>query len=235
MVRRRIPVYSDDPRLGRAYIGDPPPVYSADITALHVTSPLMRLDTTGGALRFDPRNAEFSLFFVLGKTAGANEVILDVTTGGTSGWTTPGGLNQDYTLPGSDLGVPATWMLHVDHRHLTISIVPVDGGTLEGLYESPITETADTRTMSSADYNAMVVCTHASGCEVTIPAGLQPGATVEYVQGDADSAVSLVAGGGMVLRYPATFSPETNEQWSSLVVTIIDSTHALVRGDLAAA
>lgn len=231
----RIPVFDSDPRLGRAYIGDPPPAYATDITALHVTSPYMRVDATAAAIRFNPRNAEYSLFFILGKIAGDNEVIIDVTTGGTSGWTTPGGLNTDYTLPGSDGDLALSWLLHVDHRHLTVSVVPGDASVLVAVAPRVEVEDAATHTFADADNDRTFRCTHASGCVVTVPAGLTPGKSARFIAEDTDNPVSVV-GSGLTLRYDtATFSAATAAQYSSLVITILDSDEALVEGDLAPA
>ena len=66
---------------------------------------------------------------------------------------------------------------------------------------------------------------------MTVPTGLAPGTSARFVQEDADSPVH-VSGDGVTLRFPATFSSETAEQYSSLVITILDTDEALVEGDL---
>lgn len=88
-------------------------------------------------------------------------------------------------------------------------------------------------TLADADNGKVVRCTAATTVTVTINTGLTPGTTVEYVQEGAGQ-VQVAAGAGMTLRHGATWNPYTAEQWSSLVVTVLDTDEALVRGDLAA-
>ncbi|MEQ9073333.1 MAG: hypothetical protein RLP09_05710 [Sandaracinaceae bacterium] len=88
-------------------------------------------------------------------------------------------------------------------------------------------------TLADADNGKVVRCTNAGTVTVTVNTGLTPGTTVEYVQEGAGQ-VQVAAGAGMTLRHGATWNPYTAEQWSSLVVTILDTDEALVRGDLAA-
>lgn len=97
-----------------------------------------------------------------------------------------------------------------------------------------VTESSDTHTFADADAGKTFRCTHASGCVVTVPSGLTPGTSARFIAEDADSAVSVV-GSSLTLRHGATFDPETAEQYSSLVITILDSDEALVEGDLAPA
>lgn len=90
-----------------------------------------------------------------------------------------------------------------------------------------------TDTLADADNGKVVRCTAGTPVTVTVNTGLTPGTTVEYVQEGAGQ-VQVAAGAGMTLRHGATWTPYTAEQWSSLVVTILDTDEALVRGDLAA-
>lgn len=102
---------------------------------------------------------------------------------------------------------------------------------------APLVETlADhvtSRILSDADDGKVVRCTAATTVTITVPAGLTPGVTVEFVQDGAGQV--QVAGSGVTLRHGAIFQPFTAEQRSSVVVTVLDSDEALVRGDLAAA
>jgi hypothetical protein len=95
-------------------------------------------------------------------------------------------------------------------------------------------EPGEATVLADADHDAIIVATAAGGLVVTVPAGLTAGTTVEFVQGST-VAVSVVAGMGMTLLYPAAFDPITNEESSTLVITILSDTTAIVRGDLAAA
>ena len=88
-------------------------------------------------------------------------------------------------------------------------------------------------TLADADNGKVVRCTAGTTVTVTVNTGLTPGTTVEYVQEGAGQ-VQVAAGAGMTLRHGATWTPYTAEQYSSLVVTILDTDEALVRGDLAA-
>ncbi|MEC7520182.1 MAG: hypothetical protein VYE22_09975 [Myxococcota bacterium] len=90
-----------------------------------------------------------------------------------------------------------------------------------------------TDTLADADNGKVVRCTNAGTVTVTVPTGLTPGTTVEYVQEGAGQ-VQVAAGAGMTLRHGATWNPYTAEQYSSVVVTILDTDEALVRGDLEA-
>lgn len=86
--------------------------------------------------------------------------------------------------------------------------------------------------MSDEDHGKLIRCTSGSTVTITVPSGLTPGVTVQYLQEGAGQ-VQISAGGGMTLRHPATYNPYTNEQWSMLAVIILDSNEALVLGDLA--
>jgi hypothetical protein len=89
-------------------------------------------------------------------------------------------------------------------------------------------------TLADSDDGKVVRVTWAGPFTVTVPSGLTAGTTVEYVQEHASGQIT-VTGSGVTLRHPATYDPATAEQWSSLVVTILDTDEALVRGDLAEA
>lgn len=92
---------------------------------------------------------------------------------------------------------------------------------------------ATTDTLADADNGKLIRCTAGSTVTVTVNTGLTPGTSVQYLQEGAGQ-IQIAAGGGMTLRYPATFNPYSAEQWSSLVVTILDTNEALVHGDLEA-
>lgn len=103
------------------------------------------------------------------------------------------------------------------------------GGT--DALESVELDTGTARNVANADHRKVVQFNSGSTITVTAPSGLTPGTTVEYVQ-LGTGQVQVAAGGGMTLVYPGTFLPRTSEQYSSLVVTILTSSTALVRGDL---
>lgn len=96
-----------------------------------------------------------------------------------------------------------------------------------------VVEANSTHTFTDADDGKTFRCTHATGCVVSIASsGLTPGKSARFVQWDADSPVN-VGGGAATIRHPATFGQETAEQYSSLVVTILDNGEVLLEGDLA--
>lgn len=101
---------------------------------------------------------------------------------------------------------------------------------------APVVDSGTSITLSDADHKKTIRCTAATTVSVSVPSGLQPGTTVELVQ-EGDGQVQLAGTGSpaLTLRYPATFDPHTNEKYSTLVVTILDSDEAIVRGDMAAA
>ncbi len=90
--------------------------------------------------------------------------------------------------------------------------------------------TATSYTLSSNDSGKLLRFTAGVAVAVTVPAGLQPGTTVELYQEGVGQL--QLTGSGLTLRYPPTFLPQTADRYSSLVITILDKTTALVRGDL---
>lgn len=116
--------------------------------------------------------------------------------------------------------------------------VPLSGALLDSDGRdvgAPTIETLSgtSETLADDDHGKVKRCTNASTILITVPSGLTPGTTVEYLQEGAGQV--QIAGSGVTLRHGATFDPYTNEQWSSVVVTVLDTDEALVRGDLAAA
>jgi hypothetical protein len=99
-----------------------------------------------------------------------------------------------------------------------------------------VTSSASTSiTVADTDHGKLIRCTAATTITVSVPSGLTSGTTVELVQ-EGDGQIQLQGSGApLTLRYPATFDPYTNEKYSTLVVTILDTDEAIVRGDMAAA
>jgi hypothetical protein len=90
------------------------------------------------------------------------------------------------------------------------------------------------RAVADSDDGKVVYCTSGTAVAINVPTGLTPGTTAEYVQKGAGQ-VQIVAGPGMTLFFGSAFSPNSAEQGSSIVVTILATNEALVRGDLATA
>jgi hypothetical protein len=86
------------------------------------------------------------------------------------------------------------------------------------------------RSMANSDNGAIIRCTAGTTVTITVPAGLTPGVTAEWLQEGAGQI--QVVGAEVTLRVNTTFNAYTAAQWSSVVVTTLDTDEALVRGDL---
>jgi hypothetical protein len=107
-------------------IPDPPAAHNADTTAAaSVNEPIMQWAPTA-TRKFDPRDAPNSMGITFIKTnAAAFGLVIDVTTGGNQGWTTPGGLNTDYTLFNSAAAAAGSWLVRIDRPNKTVIATPV--------------------------------------------------------------------------------------------------------------
>jgi len=109
-------------------IPNPGPAHNADTTALALAllkEPVQQWAPTA-TRKIDPRNAPFSMAFTVIKTnTAAFGIAIDVTTGGNQGWTTPGGLNTDYTLFGSANAAAGSWLVRIDLPNKTVIATPV--------------------------------------------------------------------------------------------------------------
>lgn len=90
---------------------------------------------------------------------------------------------------------------------------------------------ANTSITATEAMHGTVRCTAGTTVTVTLPASLDVGTSIEFIQ-MGTGQVRCAAGGGATLRVAATFNPYTNEQYSSLVASVIDANTWLVRGDL---
>jgi len=110
------------------YIPDPPAAHNADYTALQISNalePIVQFAPTA-TRKIDVRTAPNSMAFTVMKTStGAFGITLDVTSGGNQGWTTPGGLNTDYTLINSDLAQAGSWLVRIDKPNKIVIVTPV--------------------------------------------------------------------------------------------------------------
>lgn len=134
-----------------------------------------------------------------------------------------GGASQPVGRANSS-GASTTSAAAFDHVHKGAPLTEV--GTIAGT----------THTLETADDGKVYRCTNAAGCTILVPEALvAAGVTAEFVQQHATGQVVIDQQDGMQLRYPASFLAQTAEQWSSVVVTILDDTNVLIRGDLEAA
>jgi hypothetical protein len=114
------------------------------------------------------------------------------------------------------------------------------GTVRETTPRAPITESTTGRTLIASDHGALILCTHASGCVITVPSGVLPeGFTCAVVQRGAGVVEIADDGGALNLAIAATFDDGgvayTAEQQSMAVIALLSTTVALVTGDLAAA
>lgn len=72
-----------------------------------------------------------------------------------------------------------------------------------------------------------------SGITINVPNGLNNGLTFEVIDHSGQQITITMSSGSV--RVPSTFLAKTNEQYSSLTVSVQDSDECMVRGDLAAA
>jgi hypothetical protein len=115
----------------------------------------------------------------------------------------------------------------VDVSAGTTKKIRADNLTLVGI----LTSAATAITALLSHFGRLIRCTSASTVTYTVPTGLPVGLTVELFQEGAGQ-VRVVAGSGMTMRVPAAFNAYTAQQYSTLVVTLIDATTFVVRGDL---
>jgi hypothetical protein len=98
---------------------------------------------------------------------------------------------------------------------------------------TPITESGTTRTLSDADHGRVILCTHASGCAVTVPHTLTAGFTCTLVQrGGASAFVTAAGSGGLTVTPPAAFAASTAQDASPMTLYVESATVGLCWGDL---
>lgn len=115
----------DDARFSGLYIPDPAVAINADFSAADLVDPITETAPTA-TRKFDPRDATTSMAFTILKTnTAAFGWVIDVTTGGNQGWTTPDGLNTDYTLFGSADAAAGSWLIRIDLPNKIVLCTPV--------------------------------------------------------------------------------------------------------------
>jgi hypothetical protein len=162
-------------------------------------------------------------------------------TGGAGAGT---GLGGDVVIDSGTGGTPGV----VEIGTTTAVVIASGNGTTEwthdGVLKGRVEITTDANTAigtTDANNGQVVRCTAATTVTVTVPDGLTPGVSVEYVQEGAGQ-VQVVSNGVVLLHVPSTYDQDpgdgaayTAEQWSSIVITVLASGDVLVRGDLAVA
>jgi len=109
-------------------IANPPAAHDADYSALAIfnaNEPIVQFTPTA-TRKIDARVAPSSMAFTVMKTnTAAFGITIDVTSGGSAGWTTPGGLNSDYTLFGSANAAAGSWLVRIDVPNKIVLVTPV--------------------------------------------------------------------------------------------------------------
>lgn len=85
--------------------------------------------------------------------------------------------------------------------------------------------------MTTADANRIIRCTSGAAVSVNVQAAQAAGTTAEFMQ-EGTGKITILGAGGLVIRKPAFYNPSTAQQFSSVVVSILDTDDALIRGDL---
>jgi len=115
---------TSDSVMSGLYIPDPNPAINANFSASTLVDPITEVAPTA-TRSFDPRDAATSMAFTIWKSnTAAFGITVDVTTGGNTGWTTDGGLNTNFTLPGSASASTGQWLIRIDLPNQRISVIP---------------------------------------------------------------------------------------------------------------
>lgn len=95
---------------------------------------------------------------------------------------------------------------------------------------TPITETGTTRTLSDSDHGREILCTHASGCAVTVPDTVTPG--LKVLLRALGGQVTVAGSGTMTIVTPDDQSAASFGEGSPVFVSVESSTVCRVSGDL---
>ena len=110
-----------------SFIRHPPADHVADTTAKALRQePVSVWVPSVADLRFDPRDAPYSMALTFIKNSvDPFGIVIDVTTGGPTGWTTAAGLNTDYPLFNSAAAAAGSWLIRIDVPNKTVITTPV--------------------------------------------------------------------------------------------------------------
>jgi len=107
-------------------IADPPANRNADTTAAALANEPISVWVPSATRKIDVRDAANSMgLTIIKNNALAFGIVIDVTTGGNQGWTTPAGLNTDYTLFNSAAASQGSWLVRIDRPNKTVIVTPV--------------------------------------------------------------------------------------------------------------
>lgn len=181
-------------------------------------------------------------------TAPTGGTLLLVTHAGTSGASTLGNLVKGSTaITSNNSGeintvaaktAPVTGdLLLVEDSAAANAKKKVTIGNLIGVVGPPprtvVTTSSTTLSHTNARDGVLYVCNTSAAVTLTVPTAQTGGVTAEYLQATTNGQITVTGATGVSIRFDsATFNAQTAAQWSSLVVTIIDTNEALLRGDL---
>jgi len=196
------------------WIRDPSAAFNADKTATDLLDAGTKWAPTAQR-KFDPRTAKSSLRGAFEKTNTALfGILIDVTSGGNAGWTTPAGLNTDYLLPQSDAGETGVWFWEIDVPNKTFRLVsPLVYQGFRALAGTPNTLTVVDRS---------VLVDTSGGANMLYVPQVNPGAGWDcYVQKKTTDVNAITIGrnafGGNIQNAAADFtwtlSTATNYPW----------------------
>lgn len=110
------------------FIENPALPYNANRTflQLYTAKEAVSLWAPTATRKLDPRTLTVSVACSIIKVnTAAFGLVIDVTTGGTAGWTTPAGLNTDYTLFNSDGAQSGSWLVVIDQPRKIVYATPL--------------------------------------------------------------------------------------------------------------
>jgi len=149
-------------------------------------------------------------------------------TGGAAGGSAiiEGGSSGGAGAGSVDIGTAQASAVNIGRTGITTTIE----GTLVSRPLAPITESGTTRTLASSDHGQTILCTHASGCAVTVPHTLSPG--FQCFVRRRGGAVTFAGSGGLTVTPPAGFTAGLNGAGSGGSIYVESATVAALDGDL---
>ncbi|MFA6049613.1 MAG: hypothetical protein WC761_00180 [Candidatus Paceibacterota bacterium] len=115
---------SIETQINPTYIPDPVANRNANTTALvlYNASEAISAWAPTAARTIDPSDAPSSMAFTVLKV---NSASFGISISGSTGWTTPGGLETNYLLFGSDTAAAGSWLVRVDLPNKIVLCTPV--------------------------------------------------------------------------------------------------------------
>lgn len=116
--------------------------------------------------------------------------------------------------------------------------VASDEVVLDDYYQAiTVVETGTARTLDLDDNNATILCTNGSAVTVTVPPLADvdwPDSATIYLHQSGAGKITVAAGAGVTLRYPASVLPSTSAQYATIGIRMISDDVWAVVGQLEA-